>query len=452
VISAAYILLAIRVSPAMTSLVMICGLALAVGVRHRIRHAHDSGEQRSAAVARLYAAILEHLGSMKMAKGYGVEGRHADRFARLAEDVRDIERGAVGGHAAMRQWLAVASAAVLATIVYIAHGVFGIQAATLILLLFLFSRLVPRLTGIYEKAQLMATELPAFEAILAAEQRCVEAAVPPVVRHRDVAFADRVELDGVTFHYGDGDHPPALHGVHLVIPARSTTAIVGPSGAGKSTIADLLMGLLHPTAGRVLVDGVALDSEGLQSWRNRIGYVPQDTFLFHDTVLANLLWARPGTTLDEVWRALRMAAADEFVRGLPNGLDTIVGDRGMLVSGGERQRLSLARALLRQPHLLILDEATSSLDSENERRIQRAIEQLHEQVTIVVITHRLSTIRNADLIHVVDGGAIVESGRWEDLSADPSGRFRALCQAQGVDSEPARPPRTAGPTLELAVR
>jgi ATP-binding cassette subfamily C protein len=400
----------------------------------------------------LYAAILEHLGSMKMAKGYGVEGRHADRFARLAEDVRDIERGAVGGHAAMRQWLAVASAAVLATIVYIAHGVFGIQAATLILLLFLFSRLVPRLTGIYEKAQLMATELPAFEAILAAEQRCVEAAVPPVVRHRDVAFADRVELDGVTFHYGDGDHPPALHGVHLVIPARSTTAIVGPSGAGKSTIADLLMGLLHPTAGRVLVDGVALDSEGLQSWRNRIGYVPQDTFLFHDTVLANLLWARPGTTLDEVWRALRMAAADEFVRGLPNGLDTIVGDRGMLVSGGERQRLSLARALLRQPHLLILDEATSSLDSENERRIQRAIEQLHEQVTIVVITHRLSTIRNADLIHVVDGGAIVESGRWEDLSADPSGRFRALCQAQGVDSEPARPPRTAGPTLELAVR
>jgi ATP-binding cassette subfamily C protein len=128
-----------------------------------------------------------------------------------------------------------------------------------------------------------------------------------------------------------------------------------------------------------------------------------------------------------------MAAADDFVKALPEGLNTILGDRGVLVSGGERQRLSLARALLRRPRLLILDEATSSLDSENERRIQHAIEQLHEQITIVIITHRLSTIRNADVIHVVDHGELVESGSWDELTGRRTSRFANLCQAQGIE-------------------
>ena len=176
-----------------------------------------------------------------------------------------------------------------------------------------------------------------------------------------------------------------------------------------------------------------LTADALRSWRRQIGYVPQETLLFHDSVRANLLWANPGATEEDIWRALASAAADDFVRALPNGLETVLGDRGVLVSGGERQRLSLARALLRRPRILILDEATSSLDSENERRIQDAIDRLHEQITIVVITHRLSTIRNADRIHVLDHGRIVESGTWNSLLASPDGRFRALCAAQGVD-------------------
>jgi ATP-binding cassette, subfamily C, bacterial len=222
-----------------------------------------------------------------------------------------------------------------------------------------------------------------------------------------------------------------LSHVHLTVAARETTAIVGPSGAGKSTIADLLMGLVTPGSGLVTVDGVPLSPEVLRSWRTQIGYVPQETLIFHDTVLANLQWANPDANDEDIWRALALAAADDFVRTLPEGLRTVLGDRGVLVSGGERQRLSLARALLRRPSLLILDEATSSLDSENERRIQAAIEGLHEQITIVVITHRLSTIRNADLIHVIDNGRVVESGSWEAL-ASSGGRFRALCEAQGV--------------------
>lgn len=437
VISIAYVLLAFRISPTMTAIVVLCGLALAVGARQRLIRARARGQQRSAVVARLYAAVGEHLASMKMAKGYGAESRHAELFDRLSRDVGDMEVASAGGYAALRQWLTIGSSAVLAMIVYVAYGVLGISTASLLLLLFLYARLVPRLTSIYERTQAITMELPAFEAVLAAEQRCLDAAEPQVLSHREVTFTDRVELDRVTFTYSD-DQTPAVHEVELLIPVRSTTAIVGPSGSGKSTIADLLMGLLEPTAGRVLVDGISLAPEAFQAWRDHIGYVSQDTFLFHDTVLANLLWARPDATLDQVWRALTMAAADEFVRGLPLGLETVVGDRGVLVSGGERQRLSLARALLRHPRLLILDEATSALDSDNERRIQDAIDQLHDQITIVVITHRLSTIRNADLIHVIERGRRVESGTWNTLTADPSSRFRDLCRAQGIDPDAAR--------------
>ena len=171
----------------------------------------------------------------------------------------------------------------------------------------------------------------------------------------------------------------------------------------------------------------------MKAWREQIGYVPQDTFLFNDTLRANLLWAKPDANEEEINQSLRFAAAEEFVIGLPKGLDTILGDRGVLVSGGERQRIALARALLRKPSLLILDEATSSLDSENEKRIQKAIEKLHGQMTILVISHRLSTIRGADVIHVIEEGRLLNPEPGMTLIAKENGRFRALYQAQGIE-------------------
>ena len=200
---------------------------------------------------------------------------------------------------------------------------------------------------------------------------------------------------------------------------------MGPSGAGKSTLADVLMGLFTPDSGVMRVDGEPLTGESLPAWRLNIGYVPQDTFLFHDTVRANLCWVRPAATEDDVWNALETAAADEFVRRLPTGLDTEIGDRGIRLSGGERQRLALARALIVTPGLLILDEATSHLDTENEYRIQTAIEGLHGRLTVVVIAHRLSTVRNADQIVVMERGSVVETGSWDVLN-DRMGRFSEL--------------------------
>jgi ATP-binding cassette subfamily C protein len=431
--SLVYVALAFRVSPAMTGFVLACGAVLALTVRGKMARAQQHGEDLSASWTRLYAIIAEHLGSLKMAKGYGAERRHADAFAGISQDLNDVGLANVETYARFQQQLTLGSAALMAAIVYVSYRMLSMSTAQLLLLLFLFARLVPRLTGMYSKAQSLAATLPAFTAVIGAERRCLDAAEPLITAKCPIALADRIALEGVTFDYREDGEARALSDVSLIIPAGATTAIVGPSGAGKSTLADLLMGLVSASCGRILVDDVALAPDRFDAWRAQIGYVAQETFLFHDSIRANLLWAMPGANEDDLWRALRLASADEFVKALPRGLDTVVGDRGVLVSGGERQRLSLARALLRRPAVLILDEATSSLDSENEARIQDAIDRLHQQMTIVIITHRLSTIRHADVIHVVDGGRLVETGTWVALMTRPAGRFRQLCAAQGIE-------------------
>jgi ATP-binding cassette subfamily C protein len=244
--------------------------------------------------------------------------------------------------------------------------------------------------------------------------------------------------------------PPALRDATLTIRAGATTAVVGPSGAGKSTLADIVLGLLFARAGHVEVDGVELTPARARAWRERVGYVAQETYLFNDTVRANLRWAYPEATDEEIQAALALAAADRFVAALPDGLDTVVGERGGRLSCGERQRLTLARALLRRPELLMLDEATSSVDAENELEIQRAVESLRGRMTMLVITHRLATTRAADVIYVMDRGRIVESGSFESL-VRRGGRFAALCHAQGLAPAVEAPAFEAAPLEQCGV-
>ncbi len=240
----------------------------------------------------------------------------------------------------------------------------------------------------------------------------------------------RIELRNVGLRYSP-ELEPALTGINLSLPKGETVGLVGSSGAGKSSIADLLAGLYDPTEGEILVDGTNRSGFDLVSWQQRLGVVSQDTFLFNATIADNIAFGTPGASRQAIEMAAEQAQASRFIGALPDGLDTLVGERGYRLSGGQRQRLSLARAILRDPELLILDEATSALDSESERLVQLAIDRFERKHTVLVIAHRLSTIVNADLIYVMEKGAIIESGKHEELLAK-DGRYASLWKQQSM--------------------
>lgn len=431
-----YVLLALKVSAAMTGLVFFSGAVLLLLLRRKTRAARQIGENISRATSGLYSAAIEHLGGMKTVKSYGLEQRNATIFSRLSESAMDTYVSGNRNYAGASFWFSVGSATILGVILLISLDLLALPAASLLLLLFLFNRMIPLFNSIQQNYQYCLNALPAFAGVMEMEARMEAAAEPKAHNSRRSELRNNLRFEGVSFRYGEETR--TIQDLDLVIEAGKTTAVVGPSGAGKSTVADLLMGLLKPTAGRVLVDGNPLEAGRESYWRSQIGYVTQDTFLFNDTVRANLLWARPEADEEEILQALKMAAAEEFVSELPNGLETMLGDRGVRLSGGERQRLALARALLRQPSLLILDEATSALDSENEKRIHGAIEKLHGSVTILIITHRLSAVRSADVIYVLEKGRLIESGSWETLVDRENGRFNALYAAQDISIPAAR--------------
>ncbi len=224
-----------------------------------------------------------------------------------------------------------------------------------------------------------------------------------------------------------------LDNLSFDIIKNNITALVGESGSGKSTIADLIVGIITPQAGEILIDDNNLNNLNINLYRKKIGYVSQDIFLFNDTVRNNLIWvADHKIGDDDIWEALKLSKADDFIRDLPLKLNTVVGERGVQLSGGQRQRLSLARTFLNRPEILILDEATSSLDSLTEMEIQKTIENIKKQkeITLIIIAHRLSTIKNADNILVLDKGKIVQQGNYADLSKEKIGKFNTLLKSQ----------------------
>lgn len=246
-------------------------------------------------------------------------------------------------------------------------------------------------------------------------------------KERVTEVEGRITFEDVVFAY-DID-VPVLRGVSLDAPPGSTTALVGSSGSGKSTLASLVLSFNLPDSGRVLVDGRDLAGLRLADYRRHVGVVLQDNFLFDDTVACNIRYGRPRASREEVVRAAGLAHCHDFITAFPNGYDTVIGERGVKVSGGQRQRLAIARAILADPRILVLDEATSSLDSESEAQIQEGLSALRSGRTTFVIAHRLSTIRSADQILVIEGGRVVERGSHEELMA-AAGRYRELHDRQ----------------------
>lgn len=238
------------------------------------------------------------------------------------------------------------------------------------------------------------------------------------------SLASEISLNNVFFKHDSSI--PVLNGINMRIESGKLTAIVGGSGSGKSTIIDLIMGMQIPDEGTINIDGINLSEYSLKSYREKIGYVPQDPILFDASIRENLMWANPAATEDDLISALELSNALKFVNNLPNGIDTVVGDRGLRLSGGQRQRIALARSLVRKPLILILDEATSSLDSESEGYVQDAISRIPQNITILVVAHRMSTITKAEMVYVLRDGMIIESGSFSELSKNVNGELYGM--------------------------
>lgn len=235
-----------------------------------------------------------------------------------------------------------------------------------------------------------------------------------------------IRLKGLSFAYEEGKQ--VFDNLTFEIKKGDITAIVGPSGSGKSTLCDLLAGFFKPCSGRILIDDKDLQEYNLKSWRNHIGYISQDTFLFNRSVRENIICGKPGATEEAMVRAATQAGAHEFILSLPEGYDTVLGDSGIGLSGGQRQRIAIARALIRNADLLILDEATSSLDSEAESGILSLIDNLRKEKTVIIITHRLSSLKNMDQFFVLDKGKLIESGQYHEL-IEKKGLFSKLAES-----------------------
>ncbi len=298
-------------------------------------------------------------------------------------------------------------------------------------------RLNVRLTSLATSVTVVVDNLPILgriDGILTADDK-------QFVRRGGSAFASLREaicFDGVGFIYPSSEHQ-VLHDLSFTMPRGTTTALVGSSGAGKSSIADLLIGLYAPSTGSIRIDGVDLQQIDPQGWQQRLGVVNQDSFLFNRSIADNIAFGSPGASRDAIVAAAAMAHADTFISQLPEGYDTHVGERGFRLSGGQRQRIALARALLRQPELLILDEATSALDTENEFLVQEALRDLDHSLTRLVIAHRLATVVDADQILVIDRGRIVQRGTHADLSLEATGTYRQLLMRQALSDRSLQP-------------
>lgn len=421
---------AASISPTVTGLALATGAAMFAATHPLTLRTRKLGERLIRANRRMFASSTDFLAGLKLAKSHGLVQPQVEHFGRTLSAARKRQLEHTWATSATRAALNLATAVILAALVWFAASRAATPMAELAILALIFARITPMLSQLQNSAQQLANSLPAYEQAQSMREEFRQAAEPQ--RAHPQPPAPRIRLKAqlavrhVSFSYGKGAW--ALDDVSLDIPAGKMTIIAGPSGAGKSTLADILLGLLAPSAGKpaqaeeqtrpgqVLIDGAPLAERNLPAWRRSVAYAPQDPFLFHDSIRANLLWARPQASETELWDALRLAAADEFASLLPQGLDTLVGDRGSRLSGGERQRIALARALLRKPTLLLLDEATGQLDAATERQVVTALRSLLERSTVVAIAHRRGLMEVADRILLIEAGRVAEVGTWRELA------------------------------------
>jgi len=405
------------------------GVLMVLTTRPLMREASRVGKEMTDAEENYTFNAVDRLRAAKLAKVTGSEKAVISTVVDIGMTVSQVKTAAQSNANMLFFVLQVGPVILIAAAIGIGASVLELPASLLLVFLLVMARVAPRLSSTQQAYQAYIVNAPALDQIdRRVEEFAIEAESADNVLPPFGGLSRDIMLDRVSYRYDEGDIP-ALSDIELVVPNRSMVALVGPSGSGKSTLMELISGIRTPTDGRVLLDGIDLATLDPRTWRRRIGFVTQDTILLNDTLRANLLFSQPDASPAEIEDALATAHLSDLVHELPDGLDTMLGEGGIRLSGGQRQRVALARALIGKPELLLLDEATSSLDNESESAIQKTLETIAHTMTIVVIAHRLTTVRNSDMIHVIEAGRLVESGTYDQLIA-ASGRFSILHQAQ----------------------
>ncbi|HEX9282248.1 MAG TPA: ABC transporter ATP-binding protein [Gemmatimonadales bacterium] len=425
-----YVAILVGLSWRLTLIALVCAPLLVVIVRPVVAKVRRRSREQADQRGELTSLVSELVGSIKLVRAYVAEAFEAERFRVLADRYR---RGVMRAqrYSSLTSPLSEVFAGIVIVLIFSVGTRLALgEAATLrpevfIAFIAVALRLMSPVKAVANYPATMAGALAAADRVFEVLDLAADEGNRP--GEEPARFEQRIEYRGVSFSYNG--EAPVLAGIDLEIRRGHVVAVVGPSGAGKTTLVDLLPRFYEPTGGAILLDGVPIARFTRTSLRGLMGIVSQETVLLNDTVFANIAYGRRDFTLEQVQVAARAANAHEFVSQLPDGYRTLLGERGMRLSGGERQRIAIARALLRDPPILILDEATSALDMESERLVQEAIDRLMAHRTVLVIAHRLATVRDANLIVVLADGRIVERGTHDALFA-AGGLYRRLYDMQ----------------------
>ncbi len=415
------------------ALMMLLGIPLAIGpivilgrmLRNVSRHSQDR-------IADVGAMVAETLGAMKIVQAFGQERREGDRFDKAVQSAFATARRRIAIRSVMTAIVITLIFGAITMVLWqaasdvISGQITGGAVAAFVLTGMIVAGAFGALTEVYGELMRGAGAAGRLSELL---QEVPEIRAPANPKPLPEPARGELSFDDVTFRYPTRLDTPALEDFNLAINPGDLVAVVGPSGAGKSTLFQLAQRFYDPQQGKVTLDGVDLRDADPGDVRRRIAMVPQDTVIFAASARDNLRYGHWGASDDALWQAAEAANAAEFIRDLPDGLDTYLGESGARLSGGQRQRLAIARALLRDAPLLLLDEATSALDAESERLVQQALERLMENRTTIVIAHRLATVRSADRIIVMDNGRIVEQGDHAALTGQ-GGLYARLAQLQ----------------------
>ena len=424
VVFSIFILTSLMVSKLVLFIVLAVSAPMFLFSKYINKLTRTASRNRIHASNELSGFTIETMSQAKSIRAGAIESQVSKRFNKIANNLAEYKLKNVLYSTITVSYPELFGIIIILFMIGITYNYANMEAGDVVFSIILMHRAYGQIASFQELRRVLVNEIPSYEIakeMLSASRKNIE-----TIKTKDlVTIGKGIQFKNVNFYYNDGDN--VLNNLTLDIPSRGIIALVGRSGAGKTTIVDLILGLLRPSEGKVLINGLNLEDVNIHAWRQKTAYVPQDPVLFHGTIRDNILRDKPDASEEEFLNAVKLAHVDEFIDNTINGFDTVIGDRGVALSGGQRQRITLAQALIRNPQLLILDEATSALDNKSEKHINDAILELSSSMVILLIAHKFSTTRIADKIYFIKNGRVQEYGSFQELT-EVKGEFYQMAQ------------------------